>query len=67
MICFTDNDIVVDEKELEEQVNDLVEIRKKDLLRKNLMNIVAKCVTICFVCATKVCIYFKIMSFSFFL
>ena len=36
----TDNDIVVDEKELEEQVNDLVEIRKKDLLRKNLRNIV---------------------------
>lgn len=29
----------VDEKELEEQVNDLVEIRKKDILKKNLLNI----------------------------
>ncbi|XP_023336104.1 zinc finger CCHC domain-containing protein 8 homolog [Eurytemora carolleeae] len=35
-----DKSLQIDEKELEEQVNDLVEIRKKDVLKKNLMNIV---------------------------
>jgi len=30
----------IDQAELEEQVNDLVEIRKKDILKRNLMNIV---------------------------
>jgi ATP-dependent Lon protease len=32
--------IEVNEQELEEQVNDLLEIKKKDILRKNITNIV---------------------------
>jgi len=46
-ICKNDNGALIDdeleevnEKELEDQVNDIVEIKKKDLLRKNIMNIV---------------------------
>jgi len=39
-------EIVIDEKDLEDQVNDLVEIRKKDLLRKNLLNIVRENLTL---------------------